>query len=247
MRKQYEELINMSTWMVNISGKEGDVKYISQVVKAVNMSIIQEDGEFYLKSDEFNTMNNASKIFEYANQFLKVAFSIANLYYEKIDSISCSSVTCINDKGEKSVFIFLSSTIKVSTRVESSIIVTDSQEITSELERQEKEYEVFINAARKDKNILDAINFYLTPNWINLYKAYELIKDDVTEKKIISYGWASKRNISRFKQSAQCRELLGNEARHASKKYPLPSDPMDIDEAKYFIKYLLFDWMKSKQ
>lgn len=237
----------MNTWMVKINGKERDIELISQIIKSTNSSIILEDGEFYLKSDEFNAMNNASEIFEYGNQLLKVAYSIANLYNEEVDSIRCSSVMCINDKGEKSVFIFVSDVIKISARANCAIVTTDPQEITNELERQQKEYEVFINAARKDKSILAAINFYLTPNWINLYKIYELIRDDVTEKKIISNGWVTKRNISRFTQSAQSRELLGDEARHASKKYPPPSDSMDINEAKNLIKYLIFDWMKSKQ
>jgi hypothetical protein len=45
---------------------------------------------------------------------------------------------------------------------------------------------------------------------------------------------------------AQSREALGDEARHASKKYVPPIDPMSIHEAKAIIGDVLQNWINAK-
>jgi hypothetical protein len=59
------------------------------------------------------------------------------------------------------------------------------------------------------------------------------VRDDVNgEKEILSRNWISKPSLKRFTQMAQSREGLGNDARHASKKYKPPAKALSLREAK---------------
>lgn len=81
---------------------------------------------------------------------------------------------------------------------------------------------------------------------MSLYKAYELVSDEVYGKReIISRKWVSETSLNRFSQMAQSRAGLGDEARHASKKYKAPAEPMSLAEAKNIIGTLLQNWINS--
>jgi len=65
------------------------------------------------------------------------------------------------------------------------------------------------------------------PNWWNLFKVYEIIKEEVGgDKEIQKTGWVTKEELSLFWQTAQSWEALGDAARHADKKYKAPENTM---------------------
>jgi hypothetical protein len=86
----------------------------------------------------------------------------------------------------------------------------------------------------------------LSRSWFNLYKVFEIIRDEcIGEESLVARNFIPKRDLKRFTQSAQSRELLGDEARHASRKYKPPEIPMTIDEARRLIKQLFSKWVKT--
>ncbi|MDP9458250.1 MAG: hypothetical protein M3Q60_21300 [Actinomycetota bacterium] len=50
---------------------------------------------------------------------------------------------------------------------------------------------------------------------------------------------------SRFTGTAQSREELGDEARHASEKYKPPTNPMSLNEARAFVKSVIRAWISA--
>jgi hypothetical protein len=51
--------------------------------------------------------------------------------------------------------------------------------------------------------------------------------------------------LDRFSQMAQSRAGLGDDARHASKKYKPPAKSLSLTEAKNIIGVLLQNWINS--
>jgi hypothetical protein len=83
-------------------------------------------------------------------------------------------------------------------------------------------------------------------DWRLLYLAYEIIEDHVGQpSKIQRLGWASLEEIKRFKDTANSRSLLGNEARHG-RRSPTPKHPMNPREAQRLIQQLLLAWLRSQ-
>jgi hypothetical protein len=84
-------------------------------------------------------------------------------------------------------------------------------------------------------------------DWINLYKVYEVVRDDVGGKHVlVRNGWATADDIRRFTETAQSPQLLGDAARHAGRKRPPPPDPMTLDGAKALIGAMVRSWVSTK-
>ena len=110
--------------------------------------------------------------------------------------------------------------------------------------------ESWIEIAERDKEVDEGLHYfaYDIPNWFDLVRIYEVIRDDVGggqknygEKKIKESGWVEKTEISRFLSTAhqqRHRYARSNKGRH--------SNPMSLLEAESLIRELLEYWLRSK-
>jgi len=80
-----------------------------------------------------------------------------------------------------------------------------------------------------------------------LYKIYEVIRDDIgREEELLQRNYVASDLIKRFTGTVQSRKMIGDEARHAAKKYKGHSNPMTIDDAKKMIKEIFEKWIEEK-
>ena len=85
------------------------------------------------------------------------------------------------------------------------------------------------------------------PDWVELYKVWEIIETDVGgEKQIVANGWASKDEPSDFGMSANHPGVSGRDARHARMKGTPRKPGMDIHAGREFIRRLATHWMDDK-
>ncbi|WP_445489405.1 hypothetical protein [Rhodopseudomonas sp. RCAM05734] len=104
---------------------------------------------------------------------------------------------------------------------------------------------VFLLKAMKEDNVMEVLTYLRnTPDWIDLYKAFELMRTDISqrfgeggEKKI---GWPSDRKIRTFTSDAQF-------FRHSKAKWPKrdPNSSMPLPEARSFIQELCRKWLDA--
>ena len=84
-------------------------------------------------------------------------------------------------------------------------------------------------------------------DWSNLYKIYEVIREDMRGKqRIISEGWTSNVRIDAFTGSANNSVVSGDAARHGRMKSFTPSTTMTLSEARSFIKMLTQRWLSER-
>ena len=133
----------------------------------------------------------------------------------------------------------LSATIRVDSS-SFSIKLEGGQDIIPILE-----FESWMKLAEEDeivKNVFRLITEF-EPNWINLYKVYEIVKKDAGKKKIEQW---TKNKISQFTHTANSQSAIGDDARHGVDRSDPPKEPMSISEAEALIRNLLQKWLQWK-
>ncbi|MHB8646761.1 MAG: hypothetical protein ACYDAR_13305 [Thermomicrobiales bacterium] len=80
-------------------------------------------------------------------------------------------------------------------------------------------------------------------DWVTLYRLFEVIQHHAGGS-LDTKGWVSKAEISRFKGTCQHPDVIGNQSRHGYlPTQPLPN-PMNLIEARDFIRQLLDGWFR---
>lgn len=85
-------------------------------------------------------------------------------------------------------------------------------------------------------------------DWFNLFKIYELIRDDPAKPSpIAGMGWATENQQSAFRSSANRPDVSGDHARHAvSPNTTLPRRTMTLADGQAFITDLAGKWLTWK-
>jgi hypothetical protein len=91
------------------------------------------------------------------------------------------------------------------------------------------------------------------PNWVDLYKVFEIVRDNVDstrlgkgdkEKKLVDTGWVTRPDLKTFGTSANHQLASGDDARHA--RMPgAPKRVMSLEEGTQFIRDLVGRWLSE--
>lgn len=237
----------MQNWLVRLKGEEFDLEILLPLLHSTKLSIIKENNSYYLKSSDFGSLKLADEVRESAIAIIKRLNGATMLFNHNFHSISEDGVLLVEKNGKRCFHLYLEGSIKIRSRVSANLKATTSNGI-QQIDPQYSTVESWINLAKNDKTVADALHFFKKGTWISLYKVYEIIKDDIgSHQAIIKSGFAKKQKLKQFTQIAQSRAALGDDARHASNKYIAPVQPMSIDDAKSFIREILINWFCLKK
>jgi len=228
----------MPKWLVRLKGERFDLEDFPKLLCSPEVRVVEENGSFYLESSEFNSLTSPKDVLERGRELVKIINGAAKLKRDNYLGISEDVIILENENSKQKGYIYPEEKLNIIDNY-----VDDSEKIVTHPTGLESLIEVSI----KCKIVADALNFYKDDTWISFYKVYEIIGDDLNGKhKIIENNWATNSKVSRFTQTAQSRAILGDSARHASKKYIPPVKPMTIVEARILIKSILSKWISSK-
>jgi len=231
----------MGYWQVGLKGKESHLRRISNQWTSTENSISKVNEVWYLKSMQFDKLTSATDVQNSATSILDklndVFFFLHNLGPIKIDNI-----VKVDNNGTLHNYLLLNSDISLGNY---KITLSPSVSLHTETPKILNPVSTLYNIAIANKPVSDALHFYRKNNWVNLFKVYEIIKDDIGDIKKKNYDGISNKEISRFTGTAQSRSALGDDARHAAKRYFM-KNPMELDEAKKLIKNIIDKWLLSK-
>jgi len=236
----------MPKWLVRLKGERFDLEDFPKLLRSPKVRVVEENGSFYLESSEFNSLTLAEEVRERGRALIKLINGVSKFNRNNFLGISEDCITRVEDDGKRHNYVFLEGSVTIRTKVSAqlTVIAADGSE---KVATQPSALESLLKIAQKHNVVVDALSFYRDDTWISLYKAYEIIRDDVGGKhQIIKNGWSVDSDITRFTQTAQSRAALGDSARHASKKYKLPAQPTTLLEARTLIKTILSRWISSK-
>lgn len=231
----------MPEWLVELKGDQGDLAMLAGHLRSADPSIKEEnDGRYWLRFSGLNSLNDPREVREEADRLVGIISGAAK-HLGDLQPIEVNAIALDSGTGPPHQFVQLSPlTATLSARFPMS---------TDRLIR-------LIDLAEKDAELAEALYFLQKDNWFNLYKAWEVARDaagairrgasEGTRQDIIDSGWANETEQWRFRATAQCRKVLGDEARHAGKRaYDGPGKPMSIDEAREFMGRLIDAWIRE--
>lgn len=237
----------MKEWIVRLRGLPTQLQDLAKVFKSGNILIYENKENFYLKSPVLNGFLSVHDVLPIAYNLVELLNNALFLYFENFDTIEFASLVRMNDDGSHQNHIFLSSKATAKSRTGLAILTLIDENGNTIPDTTPHEITTILDILTQYPNVADALHFFRECDWVNLYKVYEVVRDDLTEAVIIQQGWATKKQLGRFTQTAQSRDTLGDKARHASRKYKPHLEPMSLSEAKGLIKHLLIHWVQSKR
>ncbi len=237
----------MKEWMVQLNGDKWDLNELPKELYSSECSVVEEHGSYYLKSSDFNCLKQPGEVLQAATLLMEHANGVAKLRLSGFHNVAVSHrVIGIDDEGERQLFVLVTD----SWEFRDKITVTHGDTKADGSVKPPKEStqaKSYIELVKRDKNVADALRFFTDVNWVNLYKVWEIVADDLgNQRKIYKNNWATKGDLNRFTQTAQSRHELGDQARHAHSKFLPPADPMLLTEAESLMRIILRKWVDQK-
>jgi hypothetical protein len=237
----------MAKWLIRLKGEEFDLKDLTPLVHSPNHAVIEENGLYYLWSLDFDSLDSASEVRELASSLIDVLNGAVKLHTSGFHGVSEDGVIMIEEDGRRHEYVYLGGSSAARSRASASITVITSGD-KEQVAQPPRDVESWISLAETHKAVGNALHFFKEDTWTSLYKIYEIIREDVAgQKAIIKSGWATKRGLNRFTQTAQSRAAIGDLARHATSKPEPPLQPMNIKEARALVRGMILGWLSSKE
>jgi hypothetical protein len=234
---------------VRLTGDSNALETLAREHNQESLSVSQESDGYYLTSSDFEPLPNGQEVREHGLELIRIIRGIYRQQHGWCAAIEDDGyIYRVSDEGSRTGYITRSASI----RAVATLIVTGTVEPQEQIPApsgpnpSERRY----NLARRYPEVADVLTFFDSPGprAVNLFKVYELIRDDVgDEGQIVKNGWASGRKLRRFTNSLNNRQVLGAEARHASMNHDAPKKPMLLAEADDFMRSLLEQWLDWKE
>jgi hypothetical protein len=237
----------MTQWLAQLQGCDYDLQDLREILSSHNPEIIQEDGNFYLKSKDWGQLQEAGQVYSQAKRFAESLDRAAFIHFRDTAPLIVGHIMMVDDDGNKQRFVFAEASVNAHARLRASVsaIGPNGEPIENE---QEHTIIKTLRASEQHQSVADALRFFRKGDWSSLYKAFEIVRHELGgDLTSILDGRVTNKSIKRFTQTAQNPVAIGDEARHARSNYKPPRKPMSINEAKALIGDLIRNWIESKE
>ena len=232
----------MSEWKVELKGDRFDLDKLASQCSIPELTIIEENGSYYLKSKDFETMINAEEVHKYADGRITDLNGAAKIVFDDFQDIKFSG-NIIRSEDGKNHSTVMADAFSIRCRIIVKAKAVGGIKTSSE---PESLLQLWCKMAMQDEKVKKVLRIYGSRqhDWHNLYNLYEVIEEDIGSK-TIEDDWGMKSQKKLFKHTANT-DTIGDDARHAHNKCQPPRSPMSLTEAESFIKALLSRWIISK-
>lgn len=236
MIKFLADLYYYMGWKVEITGDKSDLEELSKRLVDKDLSIVKEDTDFVLKSENLDILSNYKEVKSEIGKLLDIVNVIAQLTLDPREVIKYNNVFWLDETKR----IFIESEIGMSTRVcicENSL--SDRTSLCSSIKNWTK-------IEQDDNNVKDVFKLIVHSfNLVSLCKIIEILQKD--DFKPIKKGGAYFKEVNRLNQSANSYKATGVESRHHLDRNEPPDSPMLLPEAKALMRTILCQWLVQKE
>ncbi len=232
-------------WLVLLDVKKSDFDNLSNLLRSSDeFSLSTENSEYYLTSSHGESLTNLSAVHSEATKILQDISDVAMIHFTGFPLLKPDIICEVDEEGKRHKRVALSATIMLPPP-SFSIKLEGGQDIIPILE-----FESWMKLAEEDKIVKDVFRQFreFDHNWINLYKIYEIVEKDAGKINKIHRieQWITKKKIRDFKQTANSKRAIGDDARHGVDDNDPPKEPMSLSEADALIRNLLKQWLQWK-
>lgn len=238
---------NQMKWKVRLTGNESGLETLAESF-IDDPEVFKEDDDFFLWSSRFKGLDKAGEVRNTAEEIVRTIRNLGAKDSLRTEDLQAAHVHEIRDDGTEHVTVQAEdATVRVGVGP-TRVITTDEKGNKMVHRPADRTYELTQLAAGDEKtrelvSLLDKGD-----NWVNLYRIYEFIQANIDgDKNIVERGWWSSSEKDRFKQTANSRDAIGDDARHGQNRIPAPDDPMNYSEAKALIDSLGRSWLEHRK
>lgn len=233
-------------WEVQITGDLQGLRELSRLMTRDDAKVYERDGSYYLESEKFRDLASADAVKSAATEILALLTGCLRLLIGGKAPLQIANIARLRPDGPRDIFVWVNETLELRFTATASI-----QGIGGSAQRELSAPGLpdWFSLGCRDAAVTKAFRLYgKTPHtWTDLYRLFEVIKDDAGgEKRIVAQGLTTSRAIRRFRHTANSVTAAGDEARHGTEKKKPPAHPMTLGEGKSFMETLLKKWLRWK-
>jgi hypothetical protein len=235
---------------------------LTELFPAGDVRVVKEGDEYYLTATEIGRPPDGRKLYEVAPEVLQRVNGMARAMrpndYRPVELVGRYQVgenrhhVVLADCAEARdqvlpvTVVVGSGTVEARGRVTAVATVTRAGEPVPQPPPPGPKY-LALAAQHPDMSEALDVMSKAEPNWVELYKVYEIIRDSVRPATIEDQGWATKQELSTFTGSANRPDVSGADARHACMSGGPPVRTTSLQQARQFIGDLLVSWIGALQ
>ncbi|MES2618114.1 MAG: hypothetical protein V4613_09550 [Bacteroidota bacterium] len=236
-----QENIFKNRVFIKLEGEIEDINDLKRTLTSKEWEIVEMENIHYLTSQLIDNLVDKTEIKKLSWPFLALLNGGASIANHLHKQVTTNSYIRYDEQGLKNIVISLE---PFEFRLP---LKTNNYEIPSN-DKNQSLVETWVEKAQRHDNIKDILFFFKEVSWINLYKIYEIIRDDVGDEVQLFKDFPNhKSNIKKFTNIANNRNAIGEKARHGSKKNAAPSYKLSIEEAHSIVRNLFEEWANTKE
>jgi hypothetical protein len=225
-------------------GHNADLRDASLMFDSAELTVSQMNDEYFLESSQFDPLTEASDVLALGVDLLRLANGIAQTRSKAFEGLSLSNVTKDNPDGTQEIHQGIYTNVRVLP--EEQGVLSDGTPILPNLPT---DVTKLVAAAKQQDVVLRALTIYgeLGDSWRGLSMVLDAIQQDAGgEDDLLDAGWAPRKDIKLFKQTAHNYGAIGLDARHGYRGTPMRKKPISIVHARQLVRTLLTNWLASK-
>ncbi|MDC7707688.1 hypothetical protein [Vogesella indigofera] len=243
----------MTIWQVQLEGDVRDLEFLSKIFSTGPRKVLHDShGTGYLyESDSFQACCTSKEVEQLAEAELAVLSGILKLERDARDGLRYGAIYRPNSNGERDIFVSIRESLLA--RVEMGVLtaaVTDAAGNVTTPPAVPSRSAVLLQLAAGDTaiaKVLRLLSALDAKSWVGLYRIHEVIEGDVGgQRKLENRGWGSAEDLRRFRHSANSVQVGGDNSRHGKESQVPPKNPMTLQEADGYVRYIVQAWLVSK-
>jgi hypothetical protein len=228
-------------WAVALEGDAFDIEdardLFAQSDDVIQVRIIEvapDRNPTVLLAKEFESLTNSSEVFEASSRIFDFLNGIMFLRDVARKPLRPGAVHERQEDGRWSGGTqYAKAVLAGRGRARASTEVLRGPDSSPQLPPPPPPHTIWMTEATQDDTLADVLTFLRgEPDWFDLYKAFELMRDDISRKlgqhKYEQMGWPAKTKLDEFSESAQ----VHRHSRAKWERFNL-STAMDFDKAQY--------------
>jgi hypothetical protein len=235
-------------WQIAITGNPSSLRKASDIFSfdEDGFEIKKIDTRFYIEADiDAKNENEVRREGERIAILINGILRVVTTEKANIGLTGTKEVKRLNDDGTPSIGFITTTVQGMSTSVKATITDEDGN---IESQYPDDEIKKILKTANKDETVHKVLQ--LSGNldsWVNLYRMYEIIKDDVNgDDELKKISGISKAKFTLFRRTANHQDAVGLQARHGALKKEPPNKPMPLTVARNLIRKLIIQWADTK-
>ena len=231
-------------WEIVLAGDSVDLRSLSESFADGDPKILERDGKYLFCWSVLDRLSDAARVQADAEEQIARLSGAASLLLGAIKPIEVTQVILIHDDGSCGIHVSAGS-IGWAFRVSVSAVQSRRADGTEEIHRLADPAEAWLTAAEISDDVARALRLSAgrEHGWVELYRLLEIVEDSVGRNGITDAGWATKRQLARFRHTANSFEAVGDDARHGHKHFQPPRHPMSLNDARELIRQVLRQWL----